>query len=102
LSQLLRADYLEVVPLNTKTSLTQAAQTMHVSERTLKRRLQEEGVSFRGLVAEIRARRAQTLMADDSLSLTDIAARMGFSDPSSFSQVFKRWFGHAPWVARRP
>jgi len=35
-------------------------------------------------------------MADRTLSLIEIAERLGFSDLSSFSQAFKRWFGAAP------
>ncbi len=92
--------YLAVVPLNAIPTLPQASQAMCISDRTLKRRLQDEGTSFRALVAEVRGRQAQELLADESLSLSDIAARMGFSDLSSFSQAFKRWFGHAPSAAR--
>lgn len=92
--------YLEVVPLHTMPTLPQAAQAMCISDRTLKRRLQDEGTSFRSLMAEVRGRQAQELLADASLSLTDIASRMGFSDLSSFSQAFKRWFGDAPSVVR--
>lgn len=93
--------YLAVVPLYAMPTLPQAAQAMCISERTLKRRLHDEGTSFRALLAEAQGHQAQTLLADASLSLTDIAARMGFSDLSSFSQAYKRWFGQSPSSARK-
>jgi len=88
--------YLAVVPTHTAPRLQQAADAMRVSDRTLKRRLMDEGTSFSALLAEVRGRQAQELLADESLSVTDVALRMGFSDLSSFSQTFKRWFGCAP------
>ncbi|CAH0354204.1 putative HTH-type transcriptional regulator [Aquabacterium sp. CECT 9606] len=93
--------YLDSVPLNTAPDLLQAARTLGLSDRTLKRRLQDEGVSYRMLLAEVRGRQANGLLADDTLSLTQIAERMGFSDLSSFSQAYKRWFGFAPSVGRK-
>lgn len=92
--------YLDSVPLNTAPDLLQAARTLGLSDRTLKRRLQDEGVSYRVLLAEVRGRQANDLLADDTLSLTQIAERMGFSDLSSFSQAYKRWFGFAPSAGR--
>ena len=93
--------YLAAVPLNLAPDLLQAARTLGLSDRTLKRRLQDEGVSYRVLLAEVRGRQANDLLADDTLSLTQIAERMGFSDLSSFSQAYKRWFGVAPSLGRK-
>lgn len=92
--------YLAAAPLNMTPDLPQAARTLGLSDRTLKRRLQDEGISYRMLLAEVRGRQANQLLADESLSLTEIAERMGFSDLSSFSQAYKRWFGVAPSVGR--
>lgn len=92
--------YLAAAPLNMAPDLPQAARMLGLSDRTLKRRLQDEGTSFRVLLAEVRGHQANGLLADASLSLTDIAERMGFSDLSSFSQTYKRWFGFAPSVRR--
>lgn len=92
--------YLDAAPLNMAPDLPQAARMLGLSERTLKRRLQDEGTSFRVLLAEVRGHQANALVADASLSLTDIAERMGFSDLSSFSQAYKRWFGVAPSAGR--
>ena len=92
--------YLAAAPLDMAPDLPQAARTLGFSGRTLKRRLQEEGVSYRMLLAEVRGRQANELLADGTLSLTQIAERMGFSDLSSFSQAYKRWFGVAPSAGR--
>lgn len=92
--------YLTTVPINTMPDLPQAARALGFSDRTLKRRLQDEGVNFRRLLSEVRGRQANQLLADDNLTLTQIAERMGFSDLSSFSQAYKRWFGVAPSTGR--
>lgn len=73
---------------------------MNTSPRTLKRRLQEEGTTFRTLLAEARGAMAEALLGDAHLPLTEVAERLGFSDLSSFSQAFKRWYGVPPGAYR--
>lgn len=80
----------------TPPDLCAMARLIHVSTRTLKRRLHDEGTTFRALLAEARSRSAIEMLNDERLSLTEIAERLGFSDLSSFSQAFKRWYGVAP------
>ena len=92
--------YLAAWPDGTAPDLPQVAQMVKLSERTLKRRLREEGTTFTRLLSEYRGSKARDLMADRTLSLTEIADRLGFSDLSSFSQAFKRWFGAAPSAHR--
>ncbi|WP_259697768.1 helix-turn-helix transcriptional regulator [Pseudomonas protegens] len=77
------------------------ARLSRTSVRTLKRRLQEEGTSYRQLQSQHRSARALELLGNPALSLTQIAERLGFSDLSSFSQSFKRWFGVAPSAYRQ-
>jgi len=81
-------------------SLEELARMMNTSTRTLKRRLQEEGTTFRALLDESRSAMAETLLSDARLTLTEIAERLGYSDLSSFSQAFKRWHGVAPQIYR--
>lgn len=81
--------------------LAQMARHLCMSERTLKRRLQEEGTSFRQIVMDVRGKMAQDLLAKGTLSMSEIASRLGFSDQSSFSQAFKRWHGTAPSMAQK-
>lgn len=92
--------YLAAAPMNTAPDLPQVARAMGLSDRTLKRRLSDEGTSFRMLLAEVRGAQANALLGDETLSVTGIAERMGFSDLSSFSQAYKRWFGVAPSAKR--
>ncbi|MGY2487989.1 AraC family transcriptional regulator ligand-binding domain-containing protein [Cupriavidus sp. CP313] len=92
--------YLNVVPGAMSSTLEDMARLMNTSQRTLKRRLQDEGTSYRTLLAEARGGFAKQLLLDHSLTLTEIAVRLGFSDLSSFSQAFKRWYGVAPTTFR--
>ncbi|KVC64017.1 AraC family transcriptional regulator [Burkholderia stagnalis] len=94
-------DYLSATPGAAPFSLEDMARLMNTSARTLKRRLQDEGTTFRTLLAESRGAMAETLLGDARLTLTDVAERLGFSDLSSFSQAFKRWYGVAPGAFRR-
>lgn len=77
------------------------AKLTNMSARSLKRRLMEDGTSFRKLSMEVRRQKAIELLRDDRLTIADIADKLGFSDPSSFSQAFKRWHGVAPGFYRR-
>lgn len=77
-------------------TLTDVARQLHTSGRTLKRRLQDEGTTFREILADSARERALDLLQDRQLKLADIAESLGFSDLSSFSQAFKRWYGMAP------
>lgn len=80
--------------------LGQMAGLTSTSERTLRRRLQAEGTTFRTIVAGRQADDAAQLVSDRSLSITTIAERLGYADLSSFSQAFKRWHGVSPSAYR--
>ncbi len=88
-------DFLINAPTGTLLKLNHIADRLHSSERTLKRRLQEENTSFRLIQNEVLHQRANALLSG-SLSLTQVAEHLGFSDLSTFSQAYKRWAGIAP------
>lgn len=67
-----------------------------VSERTIARQLAAHGTSFHTIVDEERRLRASILINDPSLSLAQVAERLGFSDLSSFGRSFRNWFGMSP------
>lgn len=92
--------YLGATPGPAPFSLEDMARLLNTSPRTLKRRLQEEGTTFRALLAQARGAMAETLLGDARLSLAEVAERLGFSDLSSFSQAFKRWYGVPPGAYR--
>jgi AraC-like DNA-binding protein len=76
--------------------LARVAGTLFVSERTLKRRLQEEEASFQNLVDQVRLDRAGELLANTSMTLSQIADALGYADAANFTRAFKRWTGSSP------
>lgn len=81
--------------------LAQVAQRLGVSERTLHRRLDEEGTGFAALVDEARRARALLLLEDRALSASEIAFLLGYTEPAPFFRAFKRWTGATPAAYRR-
>ncbi len=74
------------------------ARELGSSERTLRRRLAEEGSTLRTLVDDVRRARADELLSAGT-PIKEIAFALGFSEPSAFSRAYKRWTGHAPRIA---
>lgn len=69
---------------------------LFMTSRTLRRRLEDEGTSYRALVDEVREILAEALLATTGISVEEIAARLGYSEAASFIHAFKRWKGVAP------
>ncbi|MCE3262810.1 MAG: AraC family transcriptional regulator [Pseudoduganella sp.] len=67
-----------------------------MSERTLQRRLAEEGTSFSALVDDTRRALARQSLEAGELSLKMLSFQLGFSEPSAFYRACKRWFGMTP------
>ena len=76
--------------------LARVAGTLFVSERTLKRRLQEEEASFQQLVDQVRLERAGDLLRNTSMNLSQIADALGYADAANFTRAFKRWTTTSP------
>jgi len=70
-----------------------AAKAFAMSERSLQRRLGEEGVSWSKLLDNTRRALAERHLHTPGMSLTQLAFLLGFSDVSSFSRAFRKWFG---------
>lgn len=77
-----------------------AARSLAMSERTLRRRLEELGTSFHALTEATREELARRHVADRSLPLSEVAFLLGFSEPSAFHRAFKRWTGITPAAFR--
>jgi AraC-like DNA-binding protein len=73
-----------------------SARTLGLSARTLRRRLGEEGASFRDVVEGALETLAKQLLADDRRAIKDVASTLGFSDNATFGRAFKRWVGTTP------
>ena len=69
----------------------QVARALGVSRRTLARRLEHAGAPFRDLLDREMKNRARKLLASD-MSRSDMAERLGYRDPTSFSRACRRWF----------
>jgi AraC-like DNA-binding protein len=80
---------------------TNVARALHMSQRTLHRRLEQEQTRFGEVADAVRLERARKLLADPSLALVDVALRLGFADLATFSRAFKRWTGQPPGQWRR-
>jgi len=76
--------------------LARVAGTLYVSDRTLKRRLQDENISFQTLIDGVRLQRARELLAKTSMNLGQIADTLGYADAANFTRAFKRWTGQSP------
>ncbi len=79
----------------------QVARSAGLSVRTFQRRLSEEHMDYRGLVADVRRHLAQEMLTDSSRSQLDVAMSLGYSDAANFSRAFKQWTGVAPRDFRR-
>lgn len=77
------------------------ASALHLSTRTLQRRLLEEGVNFGELLQNTRRELAQNYIEDSQLNVNEIAYLLGFSDQANFTRAFRRWFGVTPSGWRR-
>jgi AraC-like DNA-binding protein len=72
------------------------AKRMGMSARTLQRRLKYCGIDFEELLDETRRSEALLLVSEGKHTMTDIAYRIGYSDPAHFTRAFRRWTGAAP------
>jgi len=81
--------------------LASVARALGVSRRTLIRRLQGAGTSYRALSETHRRRCAEELLREGSLTAAEIAYRLGYEDPANFGRACRRWFGTSPGSLRR-
>ncbi|MBV8187340.1 MAG: AraC family transcriptional regulator [Alphaproteobacteria bacterium] len=76
--------------------MDEVANDLHLTPRTLRRRLQEEGISFVELRDDVRMTLAEELLTGPRLSLEQIAERLGYADATTFVNAFKRCRGRTP------
>jgi AraC-like DNA-binding protein len=82
-------------------SLEQVATLVHLSPRTLKRRLAAQGVSFSALLDRERREKALVLLRSSRLGIDVVAERLDYSSASTFVRAFHRWTGTTPAAYRR-
>jgi AraC-like DNA-binding protein len=77
------------------------ARKLGVSRRTLARRLASEGLTFAGVLQRLKSDLAKRHLADEALSISEIAWLLGYQHVSAFTHAFKRWTGSAPRALRQ-
>jgi AraC-like DNA-binding protein len=87
--------------LSTDASIDAVARAMHMSPRTLQRRLDEEGARFSELLDSVRETLARRWLTEETRTLSEIGYALGFADLATFSRAFKRWTGKPPGAWRR-
>ncbi len=94
-----RAEIMRQLPAGSVTRDSVAA-SLQYSTRTMRHRLKAENISFKQLITQVRKELLGQYISDRSLSFSQIAFLLGFSEPSAFSRAHKDWFGHSPRTAR--
>jgi AraC-like DNA-binding protein len=82
-------------------TIAHVAKELAMGSRTLRRRLEAEGVQFQSLLDEVRSSVARQHLAEPRLAIAEVAYLLGFSEPSAFHRAFKRWTGQTPSDYRR-
>jgi AraC-like DNA-binding protein len=76
--------------------LSDVASDLGMSERTLQRRITEEGTTFRDLLVTARQELGRRLLAEPSADIDEVACLLGYQDASSFYRAFREWEGMTP------
>ena len=84
-----------------KARVGEIARKLGVSQRTLARRLSSEGLTFASVLQRLKSDLAKRHLADETLSISEIAWLLGYRDVSAFTHAFKRWTGRAPRAIRQ-
>tara|TARA_R100001244_G_scaffold6593_32_gene8384 strand:+ start:32922 stop:33962 length:1041 start_codon:yes stop_codon:yes gene_type:complete len=77
-------------------SLDAAAMTFGMAERTLRRKLVAEGISYRQLLEQVRRDTCHLYFLEGTRNLSEIAAKLGYSELSAFTRAYSSWYGHPP------
>ncbi len=83
------------------TSFEDVATRLGIPARSLRRKLREQGTSFRELFDQLRTQVAMKYLRDTEMTVEDIAYALGFSDTANFRHAFHRWTSTSPQDFRR-
>ncbi|MEH6651729.1 MAG: AraC family transcriptional regulator [Motiliproteus sp.] len=82
-------------------SLDQISQQLHMTPRSIGRKLKDEGTAFSKIRESLRREYAIKLLTTEHLSIADVSERTGFSETAAFCRAFKRWTGRPPSAWRQ-
>jgi AraC-like DNA-binding protein len=94
-------DYVRGALSSGNCSIEQCAKKLGSSVRTLQATLSDNGLRFSDILERQRVELAKVYLEQGELTLDDMAARLGYSEQSSFGRAFKRWTGSTPQRYRR-
>jgi AraC-like DNA-binding protein len=77
-------------------NIEDVAHALHISARTLSRRLREEDTTFQAVKDELRRDIAVQMLIKTDLPISVIGTEVGFHDPTTFHRAFKTWTGGTP------
>jgi AraC-like DNA-binding protein len=84
-----------------KAGASEVARRLGMSHRTLARRLSSEGVTFSGIMEELKADLAKSYLNEEDLPISQIARLLGYREVSAFTRAFRRWTGMTPSRLRK-
>jgi len=96
-----RARQVPLANLGAPPDISALAGQLGLSPRTLRRRLQEQNLSYRELIDDLRAQTAIRYLRDTRLTVENISFFLGYSDPAAFRHAFNRWTKTTPNAFRR-
>jgi AraC-like DNA-binding protein len=82
-------------------TLEQVADSMHLTSRTLIRKLQRENASYKNILESLRRDYAESLLQEARMKVADVAEILGYREAANFSRAFRRWYGLSPATWRR-
>jgi len=77
-------------------TIVHVAKLLGMSDRTLRRRLSGEDISFREILQKVRKDSCEIHLRDHNISLTDLAFQLGYSEQSAFTHAFRSWYNMTP------
>ena len=83
------------------TTAARVARTLGIGERTLRRRLDDEGSSYQAVLSELRMGLATRYLEDERLAIDEVAFLLGYSDRTAFNRAFRQWTDRTPAQFRR-
>ena len=87
-------------PLGLVASFEDMAKALNMAPRSLRRKLEEEGSSYRTLVEDERKQLADRLLVSTDMKIDELALQLGYTDTASFTRAFRRWHGVSPGAYR--